>query len=33
MMKAEVLTSALSDHLPLRADFQIDSPKFNPYSQ
>ena len=33
MMKAEVLPSALSDHLPLRASFQIDSPRFNPYSQ
>ncbi|MGE3611686.1 MAG: endonuclease/exonuclease/phosphatase family protein [Bacteriovoracaceae bacterium] len=32
MMKAEVLSSALSDHLPIRATFQIDSPKFNPYS-
>lgn len=33
MMKAEVLPSASSDHLPLRAIFQIDVPKFNPYSQ
>jgi endonuclease/exonuclease/phosphatase family metal-dependent hydrolase len=33
MMKAEVLPSALSDHLPLRASFQISIPKFNPYSQ
>lgn len=33
MMRAEVLNSALSDHLPLRATFQIDSPRFNPYSQ
>ncbi|WPU63329.1 endonuclease/exonuclease/phosphatase family protein [Peredibacter starrii] len=33
MMRAEVLSSALSDHLPLRATFQIGSPKFNPYSQ
>ncbi len=33
MMKAEVLSSASSDHLPLRASFQIDSPRFNPYSQ
>lgn len=33
MMRAEVLPSALSDHLPLRASFQISSPKFNPYSQ
>lgn len=32
MMKAEVLPSALSDHLPLRASFQIGSPKINPYS-
>lgn len=32
MMKAEVLPSALSDHLPLRATFQIDGPRFNPYS-
>jgi endonuclease/exonuclease/phosphatase family metal-dependent hydrolase len=33
MIKAEVLPSALSDHLPLRATLQISSPKFNPYSQ
>lgn len=33
MIKAEVLPSALSDHLPLRASFQIAVPKFNPYSQ
>lgn len=33
MMKAEIFTSALSDHLPLKATFQIDSPRFNPYSQ
>lgn len=33
MMKAEVLNSASSDHLPLRASFQIDGPRFNPYSQ
>jgi endonuclease/exonuclease/phosphatase family metal-dependent hydrolase len=33
MIKAEVLPSALSDHLPLRASFQIGVPKFNPYSQ
>ena len=33
MMKAEVLPSASSDHLPLRASFQISGPKFNPYSQ
>ncbi len=32
MMKAEVLSSALSDHLPLRASFQLGSPKINPYS-
>lgn len=33
MMKAEVLSSDLSDHLPLRATFQIDGPRFNPYAQ
>jgi endonuclease/exonuclease/phosphatase family metal-dependent hydrolase len=33
MMKAEVLSSASSDHLPLKAIFQIDAPRFNPYSQ
>jgi endonuclease/exonuclease/phosphatase family metal-dependent hydrolase len=33
MMKAEVLPSALSDHLPLKASFQISGPNFNPYSQ
>ena len=33
MMKAEVLPSASSDHLPLRAIFQISEPRFNPYSQ
>jgi len=33
MIKAEVLPSALSDHLPLKASFQIGVPKFNPYSQ
>lgn len=33
MIKAEVLPSALSDHLPLKASFQIAAPKFNPYSQ
>ncbi len=33
MMKAEVLPQAFSDHLPLRASFQIDSPRINPYSQ
>jgi endonuclease/exonuclease/phosphatase (EEP) superfamily protein YafD len=32
-MKAEVLPSASSDHLPLRAIFQISEPRFNPYSQ
>jgi endonuclease/exonuclease/phosphatase family metal-dependent hydrolase len=32
MMTAEVLPSAVSDHLPLRASFQISSPRFNPYS-
>jgi endonuclease/exonuclease/phosphatase family metal-dependent hydrolase len=33
MIRAEVLPSALSDHLPLKASFQIGTPKFNPYSQ
>jgi len=33
MMKAEVLPSASSDHLPLKATFQINGPRFNPYSQ
>jgi endonuclease/exonuclease/phosphatase family metal-dependent hydrolase len=33
MMRAEVLPSALSDHLPLRASFQLSGPKFNPYQQ
>ncbi|MBA2406178.1 MAG: endonuclease/exonuclease/phosphatase family protein [Bdellovibrionales bacterium] len=33
MIKAEVLPSALSDHLPLKASIQIAEPKFNPYSQ
>lgn len=33
MIKAEVLPSALSDHLPLKASIQIAVPKFNPYSQ
>jgi endonuclease/exonuclease/phosphatase family metal-dependent hydrolase len=33
IMKAEVLPSASSDHLPLRATFQISGPRFNPYSQ
>lgn len=32
MMKAEVLSSGLSDHLPLRASFQVGTPKVNPYS-
>lgn len=32
MIKAEVLPSALSDHLPLKASIQIATPKFNPYS-
>lgn len=32
MMKAEILPSALSDHLPLKASFQIGPPKINPYS-
>lgn len=32
LMKAEVLPSTLSDHLPVRAIFQIDSPRINPYS-
>ncbi|MFP5387038.1 MAG: endonuclease/exonuclease/phosphatase family protein [Bacteriovoracia bacterium] len=32
MMKAEVIPSASSDHIPLRASFQIDGPRFNPYS-
>jgi endonuclease/exonuclease/phosphatase family metal-dependent hydrolase len=31
MMKAEVLSSTSSDHLPLKASFQIDGPRFNPY--
>lgn len=33
MMKAEVLPSALSDHLPLLATFQISGIRVNPYSQ
>jgi endonuclease/exonuclease/phosphatase family metal-dependent hydrolase len=33
MMRAEVLPSALSDHLPLRASFQLSGPNFNPYQQ
>jgi endonuclease/exonuclease/phosphatase family metal-dependent hydrolase len=33
LMKAEVLPSTSSDHLPLKASFQISGPKFNPYSQ
>lgn len=32
MMKAEVLSSQVSDHLPVRAFFQIGHPKVNPYS-
>lgn len=32
LMKAEVLSSDVSDHLPLRASFQIDGPRFNPFS-
>lgn len=32
MIKAEVLPSALSDHMPLKASIQIAAPKFNPYS-
>lgn len=31
MIKAEVLPSALSDHLPLQASIQIANPVFNPY--
>jgi endonuclease/exonuclease/phosphatase family metal-dependent hydrolase len=31
MMKAEVLSSNVSDHLPLKATFQIDSPRYNPF--
>lgn len=33
MMRAEVLNSQLSDHLPLKASFQIGAPKFDIYSQ
>ena len=33
MIKAEILPSALSDHLPLKATFQIANPNFSPYSQ
>lgn len=33
MMRAEVLPSALSDHLPLKASFQLSGPRFNPYQQ
>lgn len=33
MIKAEILPSALSDHLPLKSTFQISNPNFNPYSQ
>ena len=33
LMRAEVLSSKLSDHLPLKASFQISGPKYNIYSQ
>lgn len=33
MMRAQILNSALSDHLPLRATFQIGPPKFDLYQQ
>lgn len=33
MMKAEVLPSSISDHLPLRSSFQVGSPTFNPFAQ
>lgn len=33
MIKAEVLTSALSDHLPIKTIIQIAEPTFNRYSQ
>lgn len=33
LMRAEVLNSQLSDHLPLKASFQIAAPKYNIYSQ
>lgn len=32
LMRAEVLSSEVSDHLPLKASFQIGPPKINPYS-
>jgi len=32
MMKAEVFPSQVSDHLPIRAIFQIGSPRVNPFS-
>lgn len=33
LMRAEVLNSKLSDHLPLKASFQIAGPKYNIFSQ
>lgn len=33
MMRAEIHPSGTSDHLPLEAIFQIDSPRFNPFAQ
>lgn len=33
MMRAEVMNSNISDHLPLRASFQIGTPKYDIYSQ
>lgn len=33
MMRADILNSDLSDHLPLRASFQIGAPRFDIYSQ
>lgn len=33
LMRAEVLSSKLSDHLPLKASFQIAGPKYNIFSQ
>jgi endonuclease/exonuclease/phosphatase family metal-dependent hydrolase len=32
LMRAEILPSQVSDHLPVRASFQIGPPKVNPYS-
>ncbi len=32
LMKAEILSSQVSDHLPVKAYFQIGPPKVNPYS-